>query len=130
VHDGYQQLTPYLATRSTGGRYRVTVGAFLFLWRGVAYRIPSCFEWNGASIPRVLHWWECSFADWLVIPSAIHDYLYRFHHSPREAADRCFLAAMHYQISISGKSRKWQARKLKRARIIYAAVRAFGAAWW
>jgi hypothetical protein len=126
----YHQLAATIPTRWVSARERETLHPFAFFWESRWREIPAGFRWDGASIPNILHWWERPWADWLVIPSLVHDYLYRYRIGTRYSADRAFLAAMCWQVRHSGRSRHWQARKMWRARVCYRAVRTFGGAWW
>jgi len=120
---------------------RMILDKFEFCWRHIWYIIKASFIYNGASIPKVLHWWEYSFALWLIVPSLIHDYFYCTHLVPRHEADLAFYYALvqsayrHYPVVAR---RGWLkriercrlARKLIRARIMYEAVCAFGHPFW
>jgi hypothetical protein len=114
-----------------------------YVWQGVArYRtLREGWRWNGASVPRPLHWWQSPFAPWVAGPSALHDDAYLRQDITRREADALFLASLvyyaraMYPVTASrGWPRRWQrcrlARKLRQARVMYRAVRTFGGVWW
>ena len=55
-------------------------------------KINAPFEWNGASVPRIL--WEeigCPFDPRFMVPSMVHDFLYQFGEGyTRKKADKLF----------------------------------------
>ena len=136
----YAQSMNELDTVDVGDGWRQTVHGFAFVWRGVRYLITLAFRFNGLSVPRLLHWWEAPWGEWTLIPAAIHDYLYGEQTTTRHSADRCFYAALCYQARlhypVDGRGlrlffqRRILAIKLRRARIMYHAVRRFGGAYW
>jgi hypothetical protein len=139
----YTPLTPFLAHRE--GRWLVLDAPFdcEYTYRGRTRtrRLHERFRWNGNSVPDLLHWWSDPFQDWTREGSALHDDAYHRCDIPRLEADRLFRAALYhdarrlYPVVATGGLRRWierrrLARKLRQARIMYAAVRTFGAAFW
>ena len=122
------------------GEFAVTTAPFLFEFMGRVFRIESGYWFDGASIPRVLHWWEKPFAWWIVEGAAGHDYLYQhyaFRHNyildkdglrplTRYEMDQCFLGGMIWTIRHSKKTKCRKYRLILRARTAYKAVRRLG----
>jgi len=142
----YSQSMNELDTVAVGDGWRQTVHGFAFMWQRVRYLIPLAFRFNGLSVPRLLHWWEAPWGEWTLIPAAIHDYLYDAQTTTRHSADRCFYVSLcrnafiHYPVTATGSGlrnhmrRRYQRRllaiKLRRARMMYHAVRRWGGAYW
>ena len=97
---------------------------------GTTITVPSGFEFDLASVPRIL-WWLISPFDLSIAAPLIHDFLYRYAGNPphgtvhpqrtytRKEADRLFR-------DIMKKEGVWWWRRAA----AYRAVRWFGEAWW
>lgn len=70
-----------------GGRFK-TVGIHHF-WHSYHGEVvvPSGFVFDGASVPKMLRWFEDKCDRDIFIPSLLHDYLYKTHDRDRETAD-------------------------------------------
>jgi hypothetical protein len=139
----YTPLMPFLAHRE--GRWLVMDAPFEceYTYRGRTRtrRLHMRFRWNGASVPPSLHWWQDPYAEWVLAASAWHDEAYHRCDIPRLEADGLFRAALYHDarrlypvVATGGWRLRYErfrlARKLRQARIMYAAVRTFGAAFW
>jgi len=112
--------------------------------------VRSGFRFDGASVPIPL-WFIVAFpfAPWVWIAALIHDWFYRYHaerfawildgdgYRPltRREVDRIFLHVLVDEIDRiyagdSARRRYQRARRLVRARAMYAAVRRFAEPYW
>lgn len=107
------------------GRVRELLEPIEIDYRGRYYRAPAGFRCDGASIPFFLWWWCRPWDAWIRLAAVVHDYLYRLRCTDRRTADRIFLALL---IHSARQSRwRWLARmRVRRARVMYLAVRGFG----
>jgi hypothetical protein len=118
--------------------------------RGTWFCVRSLFRFDGASIPIPL-WLVVAFPFevWVWIAALIHDWFYRYHterwawildgdgYRPltRREVDRIFLHVLVDEINRiyagdSARRRYQRARRLVRARAMYAAVRRFAEPYW
>jgi hypothetical protein len=137
--------------RRLGFRLAEVVCDWHFEIRGVWFCVRSGFRFDGASIPIPF----ClivafPFTAWVWVPALIHDWFYRYHaerfawildgdgwYRPltRREVDRAFLHALIDEINriyagTSRRKRYQRARRIVRARVMYAAVRNFAGWYW
>jgi hypothetical protein len=108
------------------GKWRTTASPVTVYWCGEEIHIEPGFRFNGASIPFPLWWWVSPWDRWVILAACVHDYTYINGMFTRRECDRIFF---HLLIHKADQSRwRWQARRRARqARIMYRAVRVFGA---
>ena len=108
------------------GRIRTTTAGVCVVWRGEEIYIKSGFQFDGASNPFFLWWWVHPWAWWVILAAGVHDYGYRHHLMTRRECDLLFRALLVHK---ARQSRwRWLAyRRMLQARIMYRAVRQFGA---
>jgi hypothetical protein len=138
--------------RRLGFRLAEVVCDWHFEVDGTWFCIRSGFQFDGASIP--MPFWPIvafPFSPWVWVAALVHDWLYRYHEErfawryagevqgmrpfTRREVDRIFLGVLVDEINriYAGESRRrryQRARRLVKARAMYAAVRKFAARYW
>lgn len=83
------------------------------------FEIPSGFEYDKASVPRMVWWYLPRDGRQVIIAALVHDYLYSTKITPRDIADRVFYDLLRQS------GMRWS-----KARAAYLAVRSFGWLPW
>lgn len=105
----------------TVGNIELTVRQQIpFVVSGMELFVPPGFSSDGASIPRFLwRWLSPSLDTRTLIPSIIHDYLYKTHVCTRRQADMLYLRLL-----------LRNGYPLAKSSLTYMGVRLFGASHW
>jgi hypothetical protein len=138
-------ITPFHAYQDADGRNLILARPWdvAYMYRGQARirRLRAGFRWNGCSVPPALRWWLHPHDDWTRPASCLHDHAYAHADIGRREADWLFRLALYREayerypvLARRGLRRWWQrmrlSRRLRQARIMHRAVRAFGAVFW
>ena len=114
--DGEIDIAPY------GKGLWIVTRPLSFWVDSMMFTVPIGFIFDGATIPRPLHWWSSPINGWSDTAAAIHDYLYRFRATlglTRKFADVVFLIVM-------GDSARKHGIHFTKPLAKYSAVRWFG----